>query len=34
MHSVGRRFPLVEAAATHEALESGRVMGKVVVDIN
>ena len=32
-HTVARRFPLDEIAAAHEAVESGAVMGNVVVDI-
>jgi NADPH2:quinone reductase len=32
-HAVARRFPLDEIAAAHEAVESGAVMGNVVVDI-
>jgi len=30
---IGARFPLEQTAAAHEALESGRVTGKVVVEI-
>ena len=33
-HTVARRFPLAETAAAHEALESGQVIGKVVVEID
>jgi NADPH2:quinone reductase len=33
IHRVGPRFTLSETAAAHEALESGRVIGNVVVDI-
>ena len=33
-HTVAERFPLAETAAAHEALESGQVMGKVVVEID
>ncbi|MDH3604333.1 MAG: NADPH:quinone reductase [Candidatus Tectomicrobia bacterium] len=33
MHRVGSRFKLSETATAHEALESGRVIGNVVVDI-
>lgn len=32
-HTIARRFPLDEIAAAHEAVESGTVMGNVVVDI-
>ena len=32
-HTVARRFPLGEIAAAHEAVESGQVMGNVVVDV-
>ncbi len=32
LHSVGPRFPLSDTVAAHEALESGRVIGTVVVD--
>jgi NADPH2:quinone reductase len=30
---VGARFPLAEAAAAHEAQDSGAVVGKVLVDV-
>ena len=33
IHRVGPRFQLSKTAAAHEALESGRVIGNVVVDI-
>jgi len=33
-HTVAERFPLAETAAAHEALESGQVIGKVVVEPN
>ena len=33
VHAVGARFPLDEIVAAHEAVESGKVMGNVVVDI-
>jgi NADPH2:quinone reductase len=32
-HSVGKRFPLSQIAAAHEAVESGDTRGNVVVDI-
>lgn len=32
-HALGARFPLDEIAAAHEAVESGRVMGNVVVTL-
>lgn len=32
-HSIGARFPLEEIVAAHEAVEGGRVMGNVVLDI-
>jgi NADPH2:quinone reductase len=32
-HAVGKRFPLAEIAAAHEAVEQGSVIGNVVVDI-
>ena len=32
-HSIGARFPLEEIAAAHEAVESGRITGNVVLDI-
>jgi NADPH2:quinone reductase len=30
---VGARFPLDQVAAAHEAQESGRVVGNIVIDI-
>ncbi len=30
---IGPRFPLAETAAAHEALESGRTVGKIVIDV-
>ena len=32
-HAVAKSFPLEEIAAAHEAVESGQVMGNVVVEI-
>ncbi len=32
-HTIARRFPLDEIAAAHEAVDSGTIMGNVVVDI-
>jgi NADPH2:quinone reductase len=32
-HAIARRFPLAEIAAAHEAVESGSVIGNVVLDI-
>lgn len=32
-HSIGARFPLAEIAAAHEAVEGGKVIGNVVLDI-
>jgi NADPH2:quinone reductase len=32
-HSIGARFPLAEIAAAHEAVEGGKVVGNVVLDI-
>jgi NADPH2:quinone reductase len=32
IHRVGARFQLSETVAAHEALESGRVIGNVVVE--
>ena len=32
-HEIGPRFPLAEIAAAHEAVEKGRVLGNVVLDI-
>ena len=32
-HAVGRRMPLSEIAAAHEAVEAGSVLGNVVIDI-
>jgi NADPH2:quinone reductase len=32
--NIGRTFPLLETAAAHEAVESGKVLGNVVVDID
>jgi NADPH2:quinone reductase len=34
IHTVGARFPLTQIASAHEAVESGKVMGNVVVDID
>jgi NADPH2:quinone reductase len=34
IHTVAARFPLDQIAAAHEAVESGQVMGNVVVDID
>ncbi|HVM84032.1 MAG TPA: zinc-binding dehydrogenase, partial [Candidatus Binatia bacterium] len=33
-HPIGARFPLAEIAAAHEAVESGRVNGHVLVTID
>ena len=33
IHTIGARFPLEEIVAAHEAVESGQVMGNVVVDV-
>jgi NADPH:quinone reductase len=33
-HAVAKTFPLSEIAAAHEAVESGQVMGNVVVEID
>jgi NADPH2:quinone reductase len=32
-HSIGARFPLKDIVAAHEAVESGKVIGNVVVDV-
>lgn len=32
-HTIGARFPLEDIAAAHEAVEAGRVLGNVVIDI-
>jgi NADPH2:quinone reductase len=32
-HTIGARFPLDEIAAAHEAVESGKVIGNVIVEI-
>lgn len=32
-HTIGARFPLADIAAAHEAVEAGRVLGNVVIDI-
>jgi NADPH2:quinone reductase len=32
-HTIGARFPLTDIAAAHEAVEKGRVLGNVVLDI-
>ncbi len=32
-HAIAARYPLAETAAAQEAVESGRVMGNVVVEI-
>jgi NADPH2:quinone reductase len=32
-HSIGARFPLKDIVAAHEAVESGKVVGNVVVDV-
>ncbi len=32
-HSVGQRFPLRDIAAAHEAVEGGKVVGNVVLDV-
>jgi NADPH2:quinone reductase len=34
IHTIGARFPLTRIAAAHAAVESGKVMGNVVVDID
>jgi NADPH:quinone reductase-like Zn-dependent oxidoreductase len=34
IHTIGARFPLIRIASAHEAVESGKVMGNVVVDID
>ncbi len=33
IHTIGARFPLTQIIAAHEAVEGGKVMGNVVVDI-
>jgi NADPH2:quinone reductase len=33
-HAIGARFPLDQIAAAHEAVEGGKVIGNVVIDIN
>lgn len=33
LHSIGERFDLNEIAAAHEAVESGKVIGNIVVDL-
>jgi NADPH2:quinone reductase len=33
VHSIGARFPLADIAAAHEAVEHGRVLGNVVLDV-
>ena len=32
-HAVAKIFPLEEIAAAHEAVESGQVMGNVVIEV-
>jgi NADPH2:quinone reductase len=32
-HTIGARFPLADVAAAHEAVEGGRLIGNVVVDV-
>jgi len=32
-HTIGARYPLAEIAAAHEAVEAGRLIGNVVVDV-
>jgi NADPH2:quinone reductase len=34
LHTIAARYPLAEAAAAQEAVESGQVMGNVVVEID
>lgn len=31
---IARRFPLTEVAAAHEAVDSGKMIGKAIVEIN
>jgi NADPH2:quinone reductase len=33
LHTIGARFPLHDIAAAHEAVEGGKIMGNVVVDL-
>jgi NADPH2:quinone reductase len=33
VHTVGARFPLQDIAAAHEAVESGKIMGNVIVEL-
>jgi NADPH2:quinone reductase len=33
VHAIGARYPLSEIVAAHEAVEQGKVMGNVVIDI-
>lgn len=33
LHTIGARYPLADIAAAHEAVEGGKVMGNVVVEI-
>jgi NADPH2:quinone reductase len=32
-HSIGPRFPLKDIAAAHDAVEGGKVVGNVVLDV-
>ena len=32
-HTIGARFPLDDIAAAHEAVEGGKVIGNVVVEM-
>ena len=33
-HTIAAHFPLREIAAAHEAVESGRMVGNVLIDID
>lgn len=33
-HNIGARFPLAEIAAAHEAQESGRILGNIVIQVS
>jgi NADPH2:quinone reductase len=34
LHTVGARFPLDRIVEAHEAVEAGRTLGNVVIDLN
>jgi NADPH2:quinone reductase len=34
VHAIGARYPLEDIAAAHVAVEQGKIMGNIVIDIH